>query len=129
MTSIGRELSEAELKALQSRIDTDGDGEVSKDEFLVFMAAQEKSAHNDTHIEATAAAIFALFDDDKSGSMTHHEFRLGLERFGINIDADELTILVEELDHDMDGTISLGEFQELLKTVHDRETEVAQLMD
>ena len=122
-------MSVAELAALESRIDVDGDGEVSRDEFLVFMAAQQRSAANNSHIEATAAAIFRLFDDDRSGSITHHEFRTGLERFGININADELTILVEELDRDQDGTISLGEFQELLKTVHDREAEVAELMD
>ena len=129
LTSLGRELSAPELAALEARIDSDGDGEVSRDEFLTFMAAQEATAANDSNIEATAEAIFRLFDDDASSSLSHHEFRLGLERFGVDIDADELTILVEELDSDGDGTISLAEFQQLLKTVHDREEEVAELMD
>ena len=40
---------------------------------------------------------------------------------------EEMTILVEELDHDRDGSISLQEFTHLLKSVHEREHDVAQL--
>ena len=69
----------------------------------------------------------ALFDGDGSGSVAHSEFTEGLRRFGISMTEEEMTILVEELDHDRDGSISLQEFTHLLKSVHEREHDVAQL--
>ena len=59
--------------------------------------------------------------------MAHSEFTEGLRRFGISMTEEEMTILVEELDHDRDGSISLQEFTHLLKSVHEREHDVAQL--
>ena len=82
---------------------------------------------NDQSIEHTAKKVFALFDNDGSGSVAHSEFTEGLRRFGISMTEEEMTILVEELDHDRDGSISLQEFTHLLKSVHEREHDVAQL--
>jgi len=80
-------------------MDHDGDGQVSRSDFLSFMATQAETSENDQSIEHTAKKVFALFDNDGSGSVAHSEFTEGLRRFGISMTEEEMTILVEELDH------------------------------
>ena len=127
LASLGMESSGAQAAAMLTGMDHDGDGQVSRSEFLSFMATQAETSENDQSIEHTAKKVFALFDNDGSGSVAHSEFTEGLRRFGISMTEEEMTILVEELDHDRDGSISLQEFTHLLKSVHEREHDVAQL--
>jgi Ca2+-binding EF-hand superfamily protein len=115
MKSLGKELTEAQSNAMLKRLDTDGDGLVSRDEFLVWSANNQPTAATASSIEATAKAIFAMFDEDGSGSITYREFKDGLTRFGVEISDDELTILIEELDKDQSGDIGEEEFTHLLQ--------------
>ncbi|KAH8045864.1 Ca2-binding protein [Aureococcus anophagefferens] len=110
MKSLGKELTEAQSNAMLKRLDTDGDGLVSRDEFLVWSANNQPTAATASSIEATAKAIFAMFDEDGSGSITYREFKDGLTRFGVEISDDELTILIEELDKHQSGDIGEEEF-------------------
>ena len=103
LASLGMESSGAQAAAMLTGMDHDGDGQVSRSEFLSFMATQAETSENDQSIEHTAKKVFALFDNDGSGSVAHSEFTEGLRRFGISMTEEEMTILVEELDHDRDG--------------------------
>lgn len=128
LASLGRESSEAQASALLKGMDHDGDGEVSRAEFLAFMATQAETSENDASIEHTASKVFALFDGDGSGQVSHGEFAEGLERFGVSMTDEELTIIIYELDRDRDGLISLQEFTHLLKSVHEREHDTMELL-
>ena len=56
-----------------------------------------------------------MFDEDNSGSITYREFKEGLNKFGVDLTDDELTILIEELDKDQSGDIGVEEFTHLLE--------------
>jgi Ca2+-binding EF-hand superfamily protein len=104
--------------------DADGTGHLDADELSELLASLGMESSG-----AQAAAMLTGMDHDGdgSGSVAHSEFTEGLRRFGISMTEEEMTILVEELDHDRDGSISLQEFTHLLKSVHEREHDVAQL--
>ena len=62
-----------------------------------------------------AAQLFAMFDDDGSGSITVGEFKDALDKLGSDLTVDEIADLVKELDEDNSGTIEEHEFAELLE--------------
>ncbi|GBG28122.1 Alpha-actinin-2 [Hondaea fermentalgiana] len=53
---------------------------------------------------------FAHFDKYQSGSISKHDFQLGLEQLGFVFSVRELVALMAELDQDGNGMISLREF-------------------
>ena len=58
--------------------------------------------------------VFLEFDIDKSNSLTSFEFARAFETMGIRIPQGELQNLMEELDSNRDGRISLTEFEKIL---------------
>ena len=55
--------------------------------------------------------VFLEFDLDKSGSLSRVEFRKAFEKLGVPISHWELEMLIEELDSNKNGRISLIEFE------------------
>ena len=58
--------------------------------------------------------LFALFDEDESGSLTHEEFHAGLKSQNLlHLDKDQQKFqeLIQRVDRNNDGEISLEEFQ------------------
>ena len=94
-------------------MDVDGDGTVSRQEFLHWHACNAGESSDENIVEA-AENIFKMFDDDGSGSITYEEFKEGLVKFHIELSDEDLQILVRELDSDQSGSIELEEFTELL---------------
>jgi Ca2+-binding EF-hand superfamily protein len=66
--------------------------------------------------------VFLNFDEDKSGVLSHDEFRRGLLYLGIPLNDTEFKILVAETDSDGSGTIDYNEFVAEVKDV-DAQTE------
>ena len=100
---------------LQS-LDQNNDGEVSRDEFLGYMACQDQAVrHKNIPIRQLAENMFRMFDDDGSGSITVEEFSVAMQKSGAGLNDNEIASLVHELDKDGDGDISLEEFAELLE--------------
>merc|ERR1711871_685118 len=114
MGSLGHEIDEVEAKEMLIHLDLDNDGTVSKEEFIQWHAEQA-SASNDQSPKELAAQLFAMFDDDGSGSITVGEFKDALDKLGSDLSVDEIADLVKELDEDNSGTIEEHEFAELLE--------------
>eukprot|EP00058_Branchiostoma_floridae_P007764 XP_002593252.1 hypothetical protein BRAFLDRAFT_124868 [Branchiostoma floridae] len=72
-------------------IDTDGDGAVSVQEFLVLVEKEIKPY------------IFKQFDKDGSGYITKDELRQGMAAEGREVTDEELDLALKEMDTDKDG--------------------------
>jgi Ca2+-binding EF-hand superfamily protein len=113
MAQIGLKLSNESLVVLMSELDENGDGEVSKEEFLQWYADHMVNCSLTTH--QRAQFLFELFDKDKNGFISIGEFIDQLDRMSLGFTVDEIGDLVHELDEDGTGRIDPEEFVALLK--------------
>ncbi|KAJ0028856.1 hypothetical protein Pint_36207 [Pistacia integerrima] len=60
--------------------------------------------------------MFKMIDTDNSGQITFEELKIGLKRFGANLDESEIHNLMKAADVDNSGTIDYGEF--IAATLH-----------
>ncbi|GAA5863666.1 hypothetical protein JCM5353_007712 [Sporobolomyces roseus] len=97
------------LKKRFMKLDKDGSGSLSKDEFLqIPQIATNPLAHR----------MIAIFDEDGSGSVDFHEFVAGLSAFSSRGERDEkLKFAFKVYDMDRDGFISNGELFLVLKAM------------
>ena len=56
--------------------------------------------------------LFVVFDRRHHH---HHHQKAGFARFGVDLKEDEMLVLIEELDEDKSGDISVEEFRNLLR--------------
>eukprot|EP00957_Ditylum_brightwellii_P079215 6024638-Ditylum_brightwellii.AAC.1 len=81
MSSLGVTMSENALQKVVAQLDTDGNGEISKEEFLEWY---ESAIDDDGHsMHERAEFLFKLFDRDDSGEITIGEFKAALDVFNI----------------------------------------------
>lgn len=120
LIALGVDLSKQSLNAMVKQLDTDGDGEISRDEFLAFYASslsdddnKEGGGHRNLH--ELGRFIFQLFDRDGSGGVTLSEFKAVLDALNVGFDIDEIGELVNELDEGNHGTVREKNFIELLE--------------
>lgn len=64
--------------------------------------------------QCSVKQIFQEFDLDKSNSLTSFEFAKALDSMGVQLSQGELQILMEELDLNHDGRVSLLEFENII---------------
>jgi len=113
MTQVGLKLNSKSLGVMLSVLDTNENGEVSKEEFLQWYADNMVNDSLTTH--QRAHFLFELFDKDRSGIITIGEFKEQIDAMSIAFSVDEIGELVQELDEDGDGMVSHEEFLYLLK--------------
>ena len=101
---------EADKQLVLSMLDTDGDGEVSMDEFKVWWLANSETFFVKEYSENVKAAIhfFKKFDDDLSGELDQMEFVAMCKEMGWNTRDTAMSLVM--LDTDGDGMISFQEF-------------------
>jgi len=54
--------------------------------------------------------MMAAFDKNGNGVLSREEFTLGLKKLGIGISFEKIKILVQYIDKDESGTVSIDEF-------------------
>lgn len=54
--------------------------------------------------------MIAAFDKNGNGILTREEFALGLKKLGIGIPFEKIKIMVQYIDKNENGTISIDEF-------------------
>jgi len=114
MKSLGKVMGDSELQHVMKILDVDGNGDISKQEFLLWYAEQKLKQKTETP-ESIAKALFSYFDDDGSGKITASEFMDKLVLVNVGLTVDEITDLIRELDEDNSGYICEEEFEVLLK--------------
>ena len=57
-----------------------------------------------------SSRAFAALDKDGDGSISHDEFRDGLQRLGVSLPVNQIEALIQTFDQDLDGEIDYDEF-------------------
>ena len=109
--------SEADLRAVFAASDADRSGAISRDEFVLMLAAVKALPRGyGQGIQAMGLElrdVFASIDVDASGSISISEFTSAMRLFNCKETDDELQTLFNRGDVDKSGTIDYEEFVEL----------------
>ncbi|MET9550234.1 EF-hand domain-containing protein [Streptomyces sp. NPDC006627] len=94
---------------MRSTMDTDGDGHISKEEWIAatLRNCDADPAYVRDGVHHAVRVMFEAVDTDGSGGIDRHEYRTVFS--GGRIDPGDLDRGFDELDVDKDGTISLSE--------------------
>merc|ERR1712176_1310215 len=113
MRSLGQKPTTAELKAVISSVDDNGDNEIDFEEFLILMSSK-KSNYSDPDKELRDA--FAVFDADGSGTISRNELKKLMKSLGQSLSNEELDAMMDEVDSDRSGEIDFAEFKAMMQS-------------
>ena len=112
MLSLGKQVTDDELRQLISEVDLDGDGKVSFKEFLSMnTSTRMRKLHEDTELREA----FDFYDANKDGLVSATELRNALRRLGMPVSQEEAVKMIKVADTDGDGQVSFEEFAVLMK--------------
>lgn len=113
MRSLGSPCDADQLKVMINLLDENGDGDISREEFMQWYSEQLQKNQLDPH--EMAKSMFRMFDKDGGGSISIAEFKEALDAFNVGLSTDDVAALVKELDEDRNGIIDEEEFGHLLR--------------
>merc|ERR1712031_66032 len=111
MKALGFEPKPGEIEKLIHSVDDDGDGEMDYDDFERMM--EQKILNKDQKDDLLKA--FALFDDDKTGTISLTNLKRVAKELGETLSEDDLKEVIAESDKDGDGELNLDEFLAVMK--------------
>ena len=100
----GGKVDAEEVDKVYKQLDVNGDGTVSKEEFIMWYTGSE------TRIRDDIAKIFKELDTNGSGTITKDELQQMLNKLGHHPSADSLASIEAEINQ-TEGEINLGDFQ------------------
>lgn len=106
MRSLGQNPNDTELRDLIKEVDVDLSGTIDFQEFKALMVAQQGDRNSRLHL------AFSVFDENGNGEITAMEMRSVMSQFELT--DEELDEMVQEVDHDGDGSIDFEEFCKLI---------------
>ena len=115
LQALGVTATSESLATIVSLLDTDKDGSISRNEFLVFYKEHMCFDLGHDGLHDLAKHLFEQIDGDGSGEITLSEFKNVVDSFNVGFSVDEIGNLVNELDEQDNGTIGEHEFVELLE--------------
>jgi calmodulin len=118
LESMGMHLNDHEKEAMVTKLDADGDGDITKDEFTHWMLSH-RHTDEEEDLKQTAKRIFQMFDTDGGGTVSVEEFQVEMNKLNSGMDINEITALVREFDTDGDGEISLEEFEKVIESAYE----------
>ncbi|KAL4869489.1 hypothetical protein BDV12DRAFT_167821 [Aspergillus spectabilis] len=110
MRSLGQNPTDTELQDIIDELDVDRTGTIDFDEFLIMMSRKVK----DSDPEAELREAFAVFDKDKSGSISADELRQVLRSIGDDVSDNDVDEMLRLADVNGDGSIDYEEFVKLM---------------
>ena len=109
MEQLGQHPSEADLHAMVSEVDVDGDGEINFEEFLTMMAKKENSENDEIK------AAFEIFDKNQDGFISPTELRTVMESLGEVLTEADIDTMMKGADENGDGQVSFDEFAIMMR--------------
>ncbi|KAL5008434.1 hypothetical protein ScPMuIL_014015 [Solemya velum] len=111
LRSLGQNPTAIEIRDMINEVDSDGNGTIEFNEFLVMMAKKHSEQH-DMH-EITDA--FKVFDTNGDGLISALELRQVMTNLGEKLTDKEVDDMIKEADLDGDGQINYKEFIRMMK--------------
>ncbi|OWR44239.1 troponin C type IIIa protein [Danaus plexippus plexippus] len=113
LTMLGHQITDDYLQEIIKEVDVDGSGELEFEEFVTlasrFMVEEDAEAMQQELKEA-----FRLYDKEGNGYITTQVLREILRELDDKISAEELDMMIEEIDSDGSGTVDFDEFMEVM---------------
>eukprot|EP00752_Nemacystus_decipiens_P012402 g10989.t1 len=106
LRSLGYSPTKEQLKKLMSRVDLDGSGDISFDEFVMMM----RLGGMETDYEKEINGAFKFFDKNNDGMVDRQELAEIMRGLGDKLSDSEIDLLINAADKNNDGTISMQEF-------------------
>lgn len=110
MERLGQKPNGAELQAMMTSVDTDGNGLIDFNEFCTLMM----NYGSKENIKEELMAAFKAIDTDASGALSKDEIKSICVKFQVNITDEEVDELIRDIDLDGNGQIDYEEFSEKL---------------
>lgn len=114
LRSLGLEYSQEEVDEMIKNADTNENGFVEYDEFLVMMQRFSQHPPNLPSMDEKTREAFRVFDLDGNGYIDKNELRHVMKRLGENLSEDDVKEMFREADLNNDGKIDFNEFRQLL---------------
>jgi len=109
MRALGFDITKEEAKAMENKLAVPRPGDKLQIPFDAFTASMtERMVNRDSRDEIAKA--FALFDEDKSGTITLEQLRKVSKELGENMTDAELEEMISEADSNGDGKVTLDDF-------------------
>ena len=110
MQSLGQNPTDQELTDMINEVDDDGNNEIDFEEFLSLMARNMQ----DLDEEKVISQGFSVFDADGDGKISLDDLRRVMESLGEQLNENQLTEIIRELDTNSDDAIDFEEFQAIV---------------
>lgn len=115
LSALGAPTSASAIDEILKVLDRNGDGHVTKDEFVEFYSNHVLAAVHEHGLHDLAHALYHQFDRDDSGQITLGEFKEVMDAFNVGFTVNEIGHLVNELDEQDNGMVGEHEFFALLE--------------
>ena len=89
-------------------LDLDGDGDITKDEFIKWIVKQNDGS--EPSAEDLAQILFDMFDTIIVAPLVQ-EFIEKMQKVAKDLSLDDITMIARELDEDQSGSIDIAEFK------------------
>ena len=110
--ALGFQVKKAEIRQMFSDMEKDlSSATVTYDEFVEMVTPRMQNRDSREEI----MKVFALFDDDNSGSISYKNLKRVATELGENLTDEELQEMVDEADRDGDGVINEDEFYRVMR--------------
>jgi len=117
LDSMGVQLDENAKQRMLIKLDGNGDGEISFEEFRDWQLNLTESDDSED-LKKTAKKLFEMFDESGDGSLSIEEFKVQLDKLNAGLTVDEIVAMLREFDTDGDGEISLEEFEKVIESAY-----------
>jgi calmodulin len=108
---IGKNPTETELNDMLREFDSDGNGTIEFDEFVVLVTRMDGGENEEENLKAA----FQVFDIDQNGFIDKFELKNIMKQLGNNFTDTQIAKMMEEADNDKDGQIDYNEFKQMMK--------------
>ncbi|KAG1330665.1 Calcium-binding protein CML24 [Cocos nucifera] len=114
MRALGSEVSDEELKAKMTEMDSDRDGFVDLKEFVAFHRGLGGANGGGGGKEGELRDAFAMYDLDRDGQISAKELHLVLKRLGETCSVHDCSRMIRSVDLDGDGSVNFEEFKMMM---------------
>ena len=113
-------LTTEEVELLVQEADSNRDGNIDYEEFCEFVNPVGNTLKAFSRLikcsGKTLKDVFNLFDKDRSGAISHAEFREACAKFNLGMTPREIEELINFIDKSRDGRIDFNEFQRYMES-------------